>query len=198
MKIGFLMMLMAGCFYIHAQECNLKKESDDIRVYTCKTQGERLKSLKAEATLHGTAIVDFANFLREVKNYPQWQYNMALAEILKQETSDSFIVHSEIDAPWPLEDRELIVRYIFTHDPAAETLRIVTETIPYDFPKKKGIIRVPFSYAQWDVKQIGNDLKVTYFMRIDPGGSVPAWLVNLAMAEGPYSSFVNLKKKLEK
>jgi len=35
-------------------------------------------------------------------------------------------------------------------------------------------------------------------MRIDPGGSLPVWLVNMAMAEGPYLTFVNLKKQLEK
>ena len=42
----------------------------------------------------------------------------------------------------------------------------------------------------------GSDLKVSYFLNVDPGGSIPAWLVNLAVAEGPYESFRNLKRQL--
>ncbi len=61
------------------------------------------------------------------------------------------------------------------------------------------LVRVPFSEARWEVAMVNNkDLSIQYFLRIDPGGSVPTWLVNMAMAEGPYVTFKNLRAKLMK
>jgi hypothetical protein len=60
------------------------------------------------------------------------------------------------------------------------------------------MIRVPFFDGSWKINKGVNVLKVTYTLRIDPGGLVPAWLANLAMAEGPFVSFQKLKKQLEK
>ena len=34
-------------------------------------------------------------------------------------------------------------------------------------------------------------------MEIDPGGYVPAWMVNMVAAEAPYESFRNFKKIVE-
>jgi hypothetical protein len=108
------------------------------------------------------------------------------------------ITRSEIDAPWPVENRELIVEHTLDQNPIQNQLHVITKTVAFNYPVSSELIRVPFSHAEWYVKKVGTSLKVTYTMRIDPGGSVPAWLVNIAMAEGPYQSFVTLKKKLEK
>jgi hypothetical protein len=34
-------------------------------------------------------------------------------------------------------------------------------------------------------------------MNIDPGGYVPPFLINIAMADGPHESFSSLKKLIE-
>jgi hypothetical protein len=39
---------------------------------------------------------------------------------------------------------------------------------------------------------------VQYELRVDPAGSLPAWLVNMLSSKGPYESFLNLKTQLLK
>jgi hypothetical protein len=197
--ITILSLLFASlASYSQENDCALKKNSDGILVYTCKSDNERFKSLKAEFTIRNTTVGELVAFMRNVTNYPSWQYNMVKAEILKHESEDVLITRSEIDAPWPVENRELIVQYALVQNPQQDQLHVTTKTVPYHYPENPDLVRVPFSHAEWFVHEVNHSLNVTYIMRIDPGGSVPAWLVNIAMAEGPYQSFVNLKKQLEK
>jgi hypothetical protein len=78
-------------------------------------------------------------------------------------------------------------------------MQIDMHTFQSGRPVKEGFLRVPFMHGHWNVKSLENNaLQVEYILQIDPGGSIPVWLVNLAMAEGPYISFRNLKKQLEK
>jgi hypothetical protein len=41
-------------------------------------------------------------------------------------------------------------------------------------------------------------IKAEYTLYADPGGSVPAWLVNLFIADGPLESFQKLKEHIKK
>ena len=51
--------------------------------------------------------------------------------------------------------------------------------------------------AKWTVTPAGDRLlKVEYVMKIDPGGSVPAWMVNMVAAQAPFDSFTNLRRMI--
>jgi hypothetical protein len=49
----------------------------------------------------------------------------------------------------------------------------------------------------WTIKPLAkNKNKCEYFLLLDPGGDVPAWIINLFISEGPYSSLVKLKQRV--
>jgi hypothetical protein len=184
--------------FSQSKDCKLKKDSDGILIYACKAENDKFKSLKAEFTINNTTIDELMAFLKNVDNYPKWQYNMVTAKILEKKTAEMMITRSEIDAPWPVQNRELIVQYEIIPNAARNQLHIITNAVPtYPYPLSDDLVRVPASHAEWNVVQSGTNLKVTYIMNIDPGGSVPAWIINMAIAEGPHHTFVNLKKALE-
>ncbi|MFN5169975.1 MAG: START domain-containing protein [Cyclobacteriaceae bacterium] len=196
-------MLRMCCFFLfsacvafgQAPPCDLKRDRDGVRVFTCKVPGEKFRSLRAEFTLENFSLSQLETWIRDVPNYVNWQYNMTEAEILEEVSPDALIIRSVVDAPWPVENREMITECVFDHStPGA--LRIMVKSIPHDYPTSDDLVRVPYSLAQWNVTQTGGDLAVVYSLEIDPGGSVPPVLVNLAMAEGPHHSFRDLKKLL--
>ncbi|HOX82805.1 MAG TPA: hypothetical protein PLJ60_12950 [Chryseolinea sp.] len=168
-------------------DCVLKKDADKILVYTCKSESERFKSLKATFTISNTTIEELLAFMKQVNRYTAWQYNICSAKILKRVSNRVIIVRTEIDAPRPVDNRELIVEYFFSQSPDKK-LKVIAKTVAFDYPFNNDVIRVPFSYAEWNVEMISNTLHVTHLMKIDPGGSVPAWIVNVAMADGPHQS----------
>jgi DNA polymerase III sliding clamp (beta) subunit (PCNA family) len=198
-RIISALVLFIGLYhsgYAQNQDCKEKKNANGIIVYVCKTDNAQYKSLKAEFTIDNTTLDELVAFMKNVNNYPKWQYNMVSAKMLKRESDDIMITRSEIDAPWPVENRELIVQYEMYKYAAQDSLHVTAKTIPYDYPKSD-LVRIPFSHAEWFVKKAGNVLKISYTLNVNPGGSLPAWLVNMALAEGPFHTFTNLKKELE-
>jgi hypothetical protein len=184
--------------YAQSAGCDLKRDSDGIKVYTCKSDDDKFKSLKAEFVLENVSIEKLESFLRAVDNYPSWQYNMTEAKVLERQDANKLIYRSEIDAPWPLEDRELIMSF-WSDKTQADYVYFFMENSSFVYPLDEDIIRVPFMKGQWRVKQgANNTLFIEYFLRINPGGTVPAWLVNIAMADGPHHSFRNLKQQIIK
>ncbi len=201
--MNFKVICLAFCMSVtfcfgQTDDCDLRKDSDGIRVYVCKSGNERFKTLRAEFTLENTSIETYLEFLFAVEDYPAWQYNMASAEMLERISDNEMIYRSEIDAPWPLEDRELFVNFKVAHDAGADQIIITIRNIASDHPVKSGMVRVPFFSARYNISLINQtSLKIVYNLKIDPGGSIPAWLANIAMAEGPYVSFRNLKKRID-
>jgi len=193
-----LVLCIASTFSsAQTDDCDLRKDSDGIRVYVCKSGHEKFKSLRAEFTLENISIEKYLTFLFNVEDYPEWQYNMNSAEILSKISDDEMNYRSEIDAPWPLEDRELLVNFKITRDAGPDQITIAIRNILSERPVPAGLIRVPYFSASYVLTTINRtSLKVIYNLKIDPGGSVPPWLVNIAMAEGPYVSFKNLKKRI--
>lgn len=199
----FICIITAGFLFhaaAHAQtdDCDLKRDRDGIKVYTCKSEDEKFKSLRAEFVIENVSIQELEKFLRDVPNYPTWQYNMIAAEILERRGDNEIVYRSEIDAPWPVEDRELLMRFWSERDEAGYTY-FNMENTSYNYPLSEDLVRVPYMKGRWKVKETKNNtLEIEYVMHINPGGMVPAWLVNIAMADGPHHSFKNLREQIYK
>ncbi len=178
-------------------ECTLRKEQDGIRVYACDSKLSKLRSIKAVFTIN-TTLDDLIHVIMDVDNYKNWQYNTINAHVVKMISDTELIYYSEVEAPWPISNRDLVVHLDIQKDITTGSLIVNTNSIPDYIPTKKGIVRVPMSHAQWIVKPISDSLvSVEYTMLIDPGGSVPVWMVNLVVVEAPYKSFRDFKNWIE-
>jgi hypothetical protein len=198
MTTRLLFLVLIGCIYSSsfAQDCTLKKVKDGISVYTCKAKDSKLKSIRAELTLPGKTLHELMTLLDDINDYKNWQYNMIESSVLKRINDHEVIYRTVVEAPWPASDRELIVRKRVELDPVAQVLTIVVEDTDYDYPEDSDLVRVPYQVATWKVTAVNGDLKVVYTLSVDPGGSMPAWIINLGIAEGPFHSFGKLKEKM--
>jgi hypothetical protein len=176
-------------------DCQLKRQKEDLKVYTCSSSESKLKVLRAEFIIKNTSFDNLLEFLRDINNCVTWQYNTIEAGTL-QRRGGAVIYRTVIEAPWPVSNREMILELTSAFDSAKQELTIVSRSIDYEFPETDGMVRVPFAFGKWQVVSMQGSLKVVYTLRIDPGGSVPVWLINLSMAEGPYNSFSKLKEEL--
>jgi len=71
--------------------------------------------------------------------------------------------------------------------------------VPGFIPVKSDIVRVDHSGSQWEITPLSNDeIRVIYTLHVDPGGALPAWLINMFATEAPMQIFKNLKTELQK
>jgi hypothetical protein len=193
--LTFLLLLFARMAVCQV-DCTLKKANGDLKVYSCPSKDEKLNKIRTEVILENTTFERFLEFVWDVENYVTWQYNTVEATILKS-TGNSMIYRTVVEAPWPLSNREMFTEIVSSYDSIGKKLQIITRSMSYEYPSNDDLVRVPFSEGVWDVSSLGkSSLKVVYTLTIDPGGTVPSWLLNMAIAEGPYQSFTNLKEKL--
>lgn len=179
-------------------DCALKIDKDEVKVYTCNAENTKIKSLKTLVHVRATPqqIIDI---VLNVNDYGSWQYHTINAHILERKSETELIYYTEIVSPWPASNRDLVVNLKIENNVEARSMMIYAHSIPDYIPHKKGIVRIPMSKSQWTVKPINDsELSVEFNMLVDPGGTVPAWLINLVAAEAPYESFRNFKTKIER
>jgi len=186
--IGFSMAKAQG-------KWELKKSDNGIEVYTRKAATGNLKELRVICELNA-AKAQLIGALQDIDSYNSWVFCNKKSEILKTENPDKIIYYTQTHLPWPLKDRDLIVE--LNINPTPDGFNAFVKSIPDYVPRNKDYIRVPYSLAQWHVTQASeNKLKVDYTFSIDPGGSIPSWLVNATLAIGPYNSFMKLREILK-
>lgn len=174
----------------------LRKDQDSIRVFVADDPAVAIKQIRAEFTLRAKPEELISELLR-ADLYREWQYNTVKSEILETISPTELVYYCEISAPWPVDNRDVIVHLKVDRPAGAKTFAVRTYCLPDARPERDGVVRVPVSRGDWNVRQVGPEmLKVDFRIQIDPGGSVPAWLVNLTLAQAPFQSFSALRKRL--
>ena len=189
--------LLHGYVDLKAQpNCHVRIDRDGIKVSTCHSDTSVFKSISATFTLRAT-LQQFQDFMLDFPNYKNWQFNTIESRLLAQTNNAEFIIYTKIEAPWPVADRDMVVR--FTTERKPDQLIITANSVKGRMPEQKGFVRVPASHSQWVITKIKDDsLSIKYRMQIDPGGSVPIWLANWVCAQGPYQSFKKIKATMAK
>lgn len=195
-----LLLLFFFALALHASAQNnwdLSKDENGIKVYTRKTDSSDFKSVKVETLFTGTCE-KLAGILMGVDKNIKWVYNTKSLHLIKRFNDNELIYYAETSLPWPMKNRDQAIRINLYPDSANHALKITTAGEPKAIPVTKGIVRVPYFLGVWNVKQISSTkISIEYYLNVDPGGSVPAWISNMFVAKGPYETFVNLSKLLK-
>ena len=117
-------------------------------------------------------------------------------EVSEGKTTAERYAYSEIGMPWPFDNRDIVMHEQIVHnDNGASVIMKLHMGLVHE---KKGTIRMPVAEGGWYFSKEGNKTGIRYEFLGDPGGSIPAWVVNMFIVEGPYSTLSNLKEQLEK
>jgi hypothetical protein len=173
----------------------LQRNENGIKIYTSTSSATQVKSVKAELQFT-EPITTIAKSIYSVSEYSKWVYQCSQSDILKV-INDSVLIYRHVtDLPWPFEDRDQVSKYTITKELKSKTITISSKTIE-GYDEYKGYFRLKQSEARWELTpQLNGTVKAIYFLMFDPGGNIPSWLVNLFITDGPYQSFINLKKSL--
>ncbi len=136
--------------------------------------------------------------LLDVNKHYEWVYKTTKSQFLKKITDTDIFFYTEIQAPWPFENRDLIVHMKMLQN-SNKIITIEANNVNDFMPDKKHIVRVRYSRANWIITPLNNKkFKIEYRVQIDPGDGVPAWILNLFIANGPYDTFLKLKEQIQR
>jgi len=200
MKFCSILILLCLLFQTSVKSQNewaLKKDKNGIKVFSKKSDKFKFDQLKVECVLDGR-ISQLAAVLLDVNNHYQWVYKTSKSQLLKEESASQELYYSEIDCPWPFENRDLVIRMSIVQNTLTKVMTIEAKNVNDYVPDKHNLVRIKYSNATWTVTPISDSqFKVEYRIEVDPGNGVPAWLLNLFASNGPYESFINLRKRMK-
>jgi hypothetical protein len=197
MKRILFMVGLFTAFQASAQTWGLRKDQDGIRVYSRAADSSQIDEVKVETTLP-EKISSLAALILDVANYPNWSFNSEKAYVVRRISQSELYFYSLVHSPWPASDRDLVIHLHLVQDSNSRALFIRADGVAGYVPEKKGIVRVPVSVERWVVTPLpGDRIKISYQLRLDPGTSVPASLINHFSAKGPYETFCHLREQLK-
>jgi hypothetical protein len=109
------------------------------------------------------------------------------------------IYHTAYDIPWPVSDRDLVVETVSTIDRTGGKAHLLTTLSDKEYPLKKGMVRMTRYREEVFLEEIEPGLvlsKVRGFA--DPGGNIPAWIVNMFLVDGIYDSIIRSREEIDK
>lgn len=194
MKIGLFAFLMLSLFAQPNWE--LKKEKDGIKVYLANSEDTKIKQFKVEAFVEATPR-EIADAVVDLENNYKWFVNVEKAELLEGFGKDDFIFKQVIQVPFPFKDREVVARSVIS-ELASGIVRIDLEEVPNFEIENDDYVRMPISRGYWILTPSGNGTAVEYSFLSDPGGDIPAWLVNQFIVSTPFKTIKGLREYLTK
>ena len=175
----------------------LRKDKNGIKVFSRPTKNFKFDELKVECEIDGR-ISQIAALLMDVNMQYKWAYKTIKSQLLKQVSAADVFFYTEIEIPWPYQNRDMVVYQVTRQNPVTKVLTVEAKNTDNYLPAKEDIVRLKYSSAIWTITPISNKkLKIDYRLQLDVGENVPAWLANLFSVSGPYESFSNLKERIK-
>lgn len=174
----------------------LKKVANGITIYTRATETSKYKELKAVFQIK-SSLSSIIAILNDVEAYPQWVYRCETSKILKKNSDQHIIRYQTVVAPWPVDNRDVIVEVKSYQDPKTKIVYQKVSALPDYAPKLKGHVRIRDFRATWTLKPLKNGIvEIEYELLVNPAGSIPAWLVNMALVDGPFETSMKMKERI--
>jgi hypothetical protein len=198
-RISCLISLAFGISTTSGQHnWKLSKDKDGIKVYLAENPKSKFKNIKVECTLQGTFDKLIA-VLTDIEHLKDWVYNTKISYLVKKISPYDMYYYTETHIPWPMSNRDVVVHLKIMKDSLQRFIRITSVSENRFIPEKEDKVRIVYSHVTWYVTMpTSKTINVIYTFEADPGGSLPAWVVNSFADKGPYESFKKLSEVLKR
>jgi hypothetical protein len=195
--VSLFLVLKLGAAFAQS-DWKLSTEKDGIKIYTGVVPDSKIKAIKVECELNTTAA-QLVAVVMDINTAPDWVYHVKSAKLVKQVSPTELYYYSEVNLPWPAANRDFVAHLTVSQNPNTKVVTIDGPAVPGFVLAKKGIVRIDNSIGKWVITPAGpGKVNVEYSIHVDPGGSLPSWLVNMFATEAPLQIFRNLRVELQK
>ncbi len=172
----------------------LKKTKNNIEVYTRAFADNPFKEFKA-ITIIDTTFEELLGAIYDAPTYtPDSKPNVSY-RILNGSKDSRFFYYKQ-EMPWPLSDRDVVTELKLveqTEDKIVLSIEPVSDVLAI----RDNCLRIEKLSGSWLLERVDSGIRATQQIHMDPGGSVPAIIVNPLIVKGPFKTFTELHRKLD-
>ena len=180
-----------------ANDWTVVAEKDGIRVSRQAGTGSDLLQFRAEAVIDAP-ITQVVGVLLDFPRRPEWISSCQSSSVLERPQPSVAVVYSYSKSPPLVADRDVVFEASTTLLPADRTVEIHFRDVPStQKPPVAGVTRIAALQGFYRVHQLAtNRTAILYEFMADPGGAIPAWVVNAAGKDVPLQTLQGLRKQV--
>lgn len=181
------------------EEWRFVYEADGITVHKRIKEDTIFLEFKSAGVLHGE-ISDYLSVILDTEIMPDWAPQCIEAQNVKCINDRETIIYVVCNGVWPVADRDYVAKRTIISDSYKSIVRVNINLIENpDAPDIKRRVHIPYLQCCWTLKRISPLLThVELRACVDPGGWIPAWLVNWGYRWIPYRYLKDLESKIVK
>src|SRR5690349_21312340 len=119
----------------------LAVEKEGVKVYTRSVLASKVKVVKVQFQLQASASQVVA-LLLDVEAAPGWIYHTKSCKLIRKVSPSELYYHSEVDLPWPAENRDFVAHLTVSQNPLTKVVTIDGPSVKGMVPVEKGVVRV--------------------------------------------------------
>lgn len=174
--------------------------SDDgkIKIYTKYLEGKSLKAFKV-VTKVKAELPQVLMYLNDTSQLSEWVFMLESAKII-QDTDPQGVSYNHMitKVPWPIRDRDVVVKTFIEYDKSLGEVRMSTEAAPDFIEEDDKLVRIRESASSWKINKLADgELRLELISHAEPGGAIPKWLANMVVTKLPQHMFERLPELLE-
>ncbi len=171
-----------------------EQERKGIKVFTKKGKWGRLRDSKATMLVSSTPE-QMLKTLTDFDNYTAWFPRCSKSRVVARLSENESIVHLHFNAPWPVKDRDCVIRVKVTKDKTTGAITILETSEPKYIREEADVVRIQQIQSVWKIIPKAGGTEVVNEYSSNPGGNIPDWMTNTQSVENPMVTFENLKVK---
>jgi len=173
------------------------KVKNGISVFTRENSLSEIKEVRAEVKIKAS-LSAVVYLIKRAEKQTEWAYATADAKVLKHYNNFHWVAYTRTDAPWPVDDRDCVTD-VTMHQLSDSTIVIKSYNLDSMVKEVEGVIRMPMIKGSWVLTPIdAHTTKARFQILLDLGGSVPSWVVNLFIENGPYNTLMDFHEEIKK
>lgn len=174
----------------------LEKEEQGVQLFTRSIEGSPFLAVKAVARINAPMIKVLAA-LGNGEGCTEWRKLCKSSEVIKKVSEQERYVYMVLDLPWPVSDRDLVMRSHSQLDPVTKTVTVQLAAASASHPMQD-YVRAE-SNGEYMVKTLGENLvELTWTMHTDLGGSLSPGMINPQLSSSTLEDMQRLLALAEK
>jgi hypothetical protein len=168
--------------------------SDGITVSKRQQAGCALPSFRGQGRIQGNVLQVLAVML-DYKGVQHWAHGITTSKPIQRIDERSHMIYLTSDLPWPVRDRDMIVRTNVEVVKPKEQFRISLDCRPEAQPDR-GLLRVQQCQSTMTLRRVDETTTdVDYQMTLDPGGYLPRWAIEFVTKNTPFKTLKTLEQR---
>lgn len=176
-------------------------EENGIKVWQREVEGSSFVEFRGAAEVKANLRMILA-VLHDNDRKTEWLGRCAENRLVRaKKTAGNNVIYNRTRSGVPLiDDRDVVIESFLTVQREQKKVRIDVKNVSDPLaPERDGIVRMPKLTLSWTLEYKNpTTTGVVYQVQADPGGLLPAWIVNLVSKEIPFKTISGLREQVKK